>query len=83
VAEGKSWFCYMVRCRDGSFHVGVANDLAERIKEHDWGVGAKLTAKRRPVELIWWQGFSSQKAAWIRERELQGWRREKKTESRN
>jgi putative endonuclease len=73
-----SWFCYMVRCKDGSLYVGVATDLAERIREHNWGVGAKFTAKRRPVELIWWQAFPNQKAARSRERELKGWRREKK-----
>src|SRR6266403_4810972 len=42
------------------------------------GVGAKFTSKRRPVELIWWQEFPDQKAARSRERELKGWRREKK-----
>jgi putative endonuclease len=78
VAESGSWFCYMVRCRDGSFYVGVATDLAARVKEHNWGVGAKFTARRRPVELIWWQEFPDQKAARGRERELKGWRREKK-----
>jgi putative endonuclease len=68
----------MVRCRDGSLYVGIAADLAERVKEHNWGVGASFTAKRRPVELVWWEEFPSQKAARSRERELKGWRREKK-----
>jgi len=52
--------------------------LGKRVKEHNWGVGAKFTSKRRPVELIWWQEFPDQKAARSRERELKGWRREKK-----
>jgi len=77
VAEG-TWSCYMVRCKDGSYYVGVATDVANRIKEHNWGVGAKFTSTRRPVELIWWQEFPNQKAARGRERELKGWRREKK-----
>jgi putative endonuclease len=68
----------MVRCNDTSLYVGVATDVANRVKEHTWGVGAKFTSKRRPVELIWWQEFSDQKAAPSRERELKGWRREKK-----
>ena len=78
MASNGDWVCYMVRCRDESLYVGVATDVRERVKEHNWGVGAKFTAKRRPVELIWWQEFSSQKAARIRERQLKGWRREKK-----
>lgn len=72
------WFCYMLRCSDGALYVGVATDLAERVKRHNWGVGAAFTAKRRPVELIWWQGFPDQKSARHREGELKGWRREKK-----
>jgi putative endonuclease len=74
------WFCYMLRCRDAALYVGVATDLAERVKRHNCGVGAAFTAKRRPVELIWWQSFSDQKSARKRESELKGWRREKKLE---
>jgi putative endonuclease len=70
------WFCYMVQCADRSFYVGVATDVGERIKEHNWGVGATVTAKRRPVRLVWQQRFENQSGA--RERELKGWRREKK-----
>jgi predicted GIY-YIG superfamily endonuclease len=73
-----TWFCYMLRCKDGSLYVGVARDPAERVKRHNWGVGAKFTAKRRPVELIWWEELPDQKAAKQREVQLKGWRREKK-----
>ena len=76
--KGRPWFCYMLRCRDGALYVGVATDLAERVKRHNWGVGARFTAKRRPVELIWWEEFPDQKAARGRESQLKGWRREKK-----
>ena len=72
------WFCYMLRCSDGMLYVGVATDPAERVMRHNAGFGARFTAKRRPVELIWWQGFPSQKEARGREAELKGWRREKK-----
>lgn len=72
------WFCYMVRCADASFYVGVATDVGERIKEHNWGVGATFTAKRRPVSLVWQQRFENQRDARERERELKGWRRAKK-----
>jgi len=72
------WFCYMLRCKDGAYYVGVATDLSERVQKHNWGVGANFTANRRPVQLIWWQEFESQKEARGREREIKGWRREKK-----
>jgi putative endonuclease len=68
----------MVRCADGSFYIGVATEVEERIKEHNWGVGAAFTAKRRPVVLVWWEEFEDQKSARGREVELKGWRRGKK-----
>jgi putative endonuclease len=76
--DSAPWYCYMLCCRDGAMYVGVATDLVERVKRHNWGVGAAYTAKRRPVELIWWQSFPNQRSARQRESELKGWRREKK-----
>jgi putative endonuclease len=49
-----------------------------RVKQHNWGVGAKFTAQRRPVELIWWEKLPDLKTARQREVQLKGWRREKK-----
>jgi putative endonuclease len=72
------WFCYMLRCADRSFYIGVATDVGERIKEHNWGCGAAFTAKRRPVGLVWQQRFENQRDAREGERELKGRRREKK-----
>jgi putative endonuclease len=72
-----TWFCYMLRCKDGSLYVGVAMDPMHRVKQHNWGVGAKFTAQRRPVELIW-EKLPDHKTARQREVQLKGWRREKK-----
>ena len=75
---GAPWFCYMLRCSDGALYVGAAKDLAVRLKRHNAGFGPKFTAKRRPVELIWWHGFESEKEARGRDAQLKGWRRDKK-----
>jgi putative endonuclease len=76
--SSKAWFCYMARCADGALYVGIARDVAERIREHNWGVGAAFTKKRRPVELVWFEECADMLNARRRERELKGWRREKK-----
>jgi len=60
--------------------VGIAKDVAERIKKHNWGVGVAFTATRRPVPLVWKKEYSSAKQARLREKELKGWRRKKKLE---
>jgi len=76
--EAKPWFCYMLRCRDGAYYIGIATDVEERVKEHNWGVGAKFTSKRRPVTLVWSEKHSDQGSARQREREVKGWSRAKK-----
>ena len=72
------WFCYMLECRDGSLYVGAATDPDGRVKRHNWGVGARHTAFRRPVKLIWKEQHPSELSARGREAEIKGWRREKK-----
>jgi putative endonuclease len=72
------WFCYMVRCFDDSLYVGIASDVEKRIKRHNWGVGPKFTAQRRPVQLIWNECCGSSEAARRREKEIKGWSRAKK-----
>src|SRR5260370_1081331 len=68
----------MVKCRDGSFYVGIANDVEERVKRHNWGVGPGYTAKRRPVQLVWSERCGSSGAARRREKEIKSWSRAKK-----
>ena len=43
-----SWM-YILRCADGSYYVGSTTDLQRRIVEHNDGIGAQYTARRRPV----------------------------------
>ncbi|MGH9815983.1 MAG: GIY-YIG nuclease family protein [Candidatus Acidiferrales bacterium] len=76
----KPWFCYLARCKDGSFYSGIATDLEEREKEHNCGVGAVFTAKRRPVKIVWSEEFGSQHEARRREVEIKGWSRRKKSD---
>lgn len=57
----------MVRCRDGSFYTGYTNDLDNRIEVHNSGRGAKYTRSRRPVELAYFEEFSTKEEAMSRE----------------
>jgi putative endonuclease len=72
------WFCYMLRCSDGSLYVGITSDLLARVDKHNQGFGPEYTRRHRPVELIWSQEFGSSSAARKREIELKGWSRKKK-----
>ena len=63
-------FAYMVRCADGSLYSGWTYDLAARVAAHNSGQGAKYTRSRLPVELVWWESFSTKEEAMSREWQL-------------
>ena len=63
-------FMYMVRCADGTLYTGYARDPEQRTKVHNTGRGAKYTAQRRPVTLVYWERCASHGAALKREYEV-------------
>ena len=72
-------FVYILHCADGSYYVGSARDtLEKRVAEHNAGVYGGYTSTRRPVRLVYAQEFVSITDAIAAERQLKGWRREKK-----
>jgi len=72
-------FVYMLRCSDGSYYVGLTRaGLDKRVGEHASGAFTGYTYWRRPVELVWSQEFQRLTDAIRWERQLKGWRREKK-----
>ena len=63
-------FVYIVRCADGTLYTGYALDPHEREKLHNAGRGAKYTAGRRPVSLVYSEGFETVGEALQREHQL-------------
>lgn len=55
----KNWFVYLLRCADSSLYCGVTVDITSRVAAHNGlgsgplGGGAKYTATRRPVVLVY------------------------------
>jgi putative endonuclease len=71
-------FVYIVRCADGTLYTGYARDPGAREHVHNSGRGARYTAGRRPVRLVYRESFASIGDALRRERELKGLSRAKK-----
>ncbi|GMV12563.1 MAG: GIY-YIG nuclease family protein [Polyangiaceae bacterium] len=46
-----TWFVYLARCADGSLYTGIAKNVAERIRAHDAGKGARYTRGRGPLSV--------------------------------
>lgn len=61
------FWLYIARCKDRSFYTGIAVDVARRIELHNAGRGAKYTATRRPVKLVYTELCGSRSAALKRE----------------
>ncbi len=71
-------FVYILRCADGTLYTGYARDPHERENVHNNGRGARYTAGRRPVRLVYSEAFESVGDALRREHQLKRWRRAEK-----
>ncbi|MDT4331007.1 GIY-YIG nuclease family protein [Methylomonas sp. MED-D] len=71
-------YLYILQCSDGSYYTGSTWDLERRLWEHQNGLGAKHTAKRLPVQLVYCEMCERIEDAYIREKQIQGWSRNKK-----
>ena len=47
------YFCYIVKCCDGTFYTGWTTDPPRREKQHNAGTGARYTRMRRPVRMVY------------------------------
>ena len=69
---------YVLHCADGSFYVGSTWDLERRLWQHNHGEGAAYTRKRMPVRLAYFEYSDRIEAAFAREKQVQGWGRQKR-----
>jgi putative endonuclease len=71
-------YMYILECADGSYYTGSTWDLERRLAEHQSGVGARHTAKRLPVRLVYCEYYDRITDAYQRKKQVQGWSRRKK-----
>ena len=74
-------YTYMVKCADGTLYPGWTNCLEKRLKAHNGGRnGAKYTKTKRPVSLVYYEGFFTKEEAMQREYQIKQLTRERKLE---
>ncbi len=71
-------YVYILECANGMFYTGSTINLERRIAEHQSGKGANFTKKHLPVELVYFEKFQRIDKAFYREKQIQGWSRNKK-----
>lgn len=61
-------YTYMVQCADGSLYTGWTTSVIKRLKAHNEGkAGAKYTRAKRPVKLVYYEGYETKTEAMKRE----------------
>ena len=53
MSDGRRWWVYLLRCRDGTLYTGITTDLARRLAQHNAGTASKYTRSRRPVAMVY------------------------------
>lgn len=77
-------YTYMVECADGTLYTGWTNCLEKRLRAHNGGAdGAKYTKTKRPVSLVYYEGFATKEEAMRREYQIKQLTREKKLKLMN
>ena len=71
-------YVYMLECGDGTLYTGWTTDLAQRVRAHNNGTGARYTRSRRPVRLVYWEEVADRSAALRREAALRRLPRDQK-----
>ncbi len=82
----RSYFVYILSSRFRTLYIGVTTDLARRVAQHRERRPGTYSARYRIDRLVCFEEFDSPTVAIAREKELKGWKREKKVrliESRN
>jgi len=71
-------YMYILECADSSYYTGSTKNLPRRLWQHQNGLGARHTAQRLPVRLVYAEAFERVADAFVREKQVQRWSRAKK-----
>lgn len=56
-------YAYILRCDDDSLYTGYTNDIGRRVEDHNNSDGAKYTAGRTPVKVVYVQIHNNKSCA--------------------
>ena len=74
-----NYYVYILTSNNGrAMYIGFSNNLERRIQEHKSGLIEGFTKKYNVHRLVYYEYFEDASAAIAREKELKGWKRERK-----
>ena len=68
--EEAPWFCYLLKCADGTFYAGITTLIDRRLSLHNRGRASRYTRGRLPVELVYAEPCRDRSSASRREVEV-------------
>ena len=74
----RQYYVYILASRSRTLYVGVTNDIGRRISEHRMHTSPGFTTRYRVERLVYVEATEDVGAAIAREKQIKGWRREKK-----
>jgi putative endonuclease len=74
----RTYCVYILASRSRNLYTGVTSNLEPRMVEHRQRIIPGFTTRYRIFRLVYFEFFSDVRAAIAREKEIKGWRREKK-----
>ena len=74
----RQYFVYVLASPSQTLYVGVTNDLERRVEEHRMKINAGFTAKYKIARLVYFEEHSEIDEAIDREKQIKGWRRNRK-----
>ncbi|PCI29734.1 hypothetical protein COB55_01505 [Candidatus Wolfebacteria bacterium] len=72
------YYVYLILCTDESIYTGMTSDPERRFIEHVQKSGGRYTKLHKPIQMKRVEEFGTKLDALRRERQIKGWRREKK-----
>jgi putative endonuclease len=76
--DGSRFFVYILASHSQVLYTGVTRDLIRRSYQHRLGLVPGFTQDYKVNRLVYYEETSSARVAFERERQIKGWRREKK-----
>jgi putative endonuclease len=71
-------YTYIMGSTSGTLYTGVTSDLYVRVRQHKSGAFEGFSSKYNCTRLLYSEEFTDIRSAIAREKEIKGWRRERK-----
>ncbi|HEY7118951.1 MAG TPA: GIY-YIG nuclease family protein [Tepidisphaeraceae bacterium] len=74
----REFFVYILFNHSRTLYIGVTNDLVRRVYEHQHKLVGGFTSRYNITQLAYYENYPTALAAIEREKQLKGWKRDKK-----